>query len=86
MPLYRYVINESTPSESLRSIDLPDIDAARKNAVSFAGAMLAEIDGAFWEDSEWRLDVADEGGLILCSIVVLGVTSAAGQRSQPREN
>jgi len=79
MPTFRYVINGSTPSESVLSVDLPNINDAKEYAVAFAGAMLTKIDGAFWEDSEWRLDLADEGGLILCSIVVLGIASAAGQ-------
>lgn len=77
MPIFRYVINDATPAESVQAVDFPDVDTAKGQAVIFAGTMLAEIDGAFWEDSEWRLDVTDEGGLILCSIVVLGIASAA---------
>lgn len=79
MPIFRYIINNGTPSSGAQVVDFPDVDAAKDHAVLFAGGMLAEIDGAFWQDSEWRLDVADEFGLILCSIIVLGLTSVAGQ-------
>jgi hypothetical protein len=43
----------------------------------YAGEMLRDADGAFWDDSSWRLDVTDELGLILCTILVQGVEAAA---------
>jgi hypothetical protein len=84
IPAFRYITNLSTPSTSIESVDLPDTDSARNNAVVITGDMLAKIDGEFWEDSEWQLDVTDERGLILCSIVVLGIASAAGQAPKER--
>jgi hypothetical protein len=86
MPIFRVVVNPSTPANSVESVDLPDADAARDNAVVITGGMLAKIDGKFWEDSEWQLDVTDERGLILCSIVVLGIASAAGQPPKERKD
>jgi hypothetical protein len=35
------------------------------------------VDGAFWQDSDWRIDLSDDTGLILCSIMIHGIEAPA---------
>ena len=81
MPHFRFVVNGPGRRPDATTFELPHLDAAKAEAVSFAGQMLRDIDGSFWQDSSWQLDITDEQGLILCTIIVQGVEAAAGRFS-----
>lgn len=64
MPRYFFNVNSG---QGARRPELPDRDgtvlagpeAARAEAVVFAGEMLKELDGAFWEGTDWSMRVTD---------------------------
>nr|WP_246510270.1 hypothetical protein [Bradyrhizobium glycinis] len=42
--------------------ELPDDEAAWKEAIGYAGALFKDIDGKFRPGQEWSLEVTDEAG------------------------
>ncbi len=45
--------------------ELPDLQAAREEAVALAGALLKEASEKFWSGEQWHMDVTDGNGLVL---------------------
>jgi hypothetical protein len=45
--------------------ELPDLRAARVEAVKLAGQLLLDKPDKFWEGSEWQVEVTDDSGLII---------------------
>jgi hypothetical protein len=66
MPRYFFNMSGGPYPEPDEGIDLTGPDQARSAAVTFAAEMLKEIDGRFWDASEWRLHVTDEQGGTVC--------------------
>lgn len=60
--------------------DLPDIQAARIYAVAHASEIIRERPELVWLGDEVRVEVTDENRLVLFTVIVIGVDSAAGQR------
>ena len=56
-------------------VDLPDVAAARHEAVRAVGEMLKERSAEFWADGMLRMRVADARGLTLF-LVEVSVTAA----------
>lgn len=77
MPRYRFVIHREADPVETDLIEFRDLKTARDEAILTAGQMLKDLDGAFWENSSWQLDITDERGLTLSSIMVQGVTGLA---------
>ena len=77
--MYRFHFNihdgSSTPDED--GTELPDIDAARRQAAQLMGQMLCDDPDMFWNGEEWHLDVTDERGLVLFSLLFATVDAAA---------
>ena len=57
--------------------ELPSHGAARAEAVRYAGAIMSSEPEALWATEELTVNVTDDRGLILFSVVVLGMDSAA---------
>jgi len=81
MPVFRFVVDDGSARKVRAELDLPDFKTAKAEAVTIASERLNDIDGAFWKQRDWRLDVTDETDLILCSLVVYGVDAPAGRSS-----
>lgn len=56
--------------------ELPSLEAARAEAVSFAGALLADLGARFWASGEWYVSVRDENGLVLFTLMFAATHSA----------
>jgi len=57
--------------------ELASLDAARREAVVFAGGLLADLGGRFWDSGEWALSVRDETGRVLFTLTFSATNSAA---------
>jgi len=57
-------------------VELPDIAAARREAVRFAGELLIDSEGSF-QGEEWVVTVTDDSGLVLFTINVLWTAAPA---------
>ncbi len=72
MPRYFFHIHENRPTRDVDGVTLASDDEARSQAVITAGEMLKEKGDAFWTSGEWRMDVADEAGVVVCSLRLTG--------------
>ena len=59
--------------------DLPDLDAARTEAVIYAGETIRDRPDFVWDGRDFRVEVMDEGGNLLCTVVVLGIDATAAR-------
>ena len=64
MPCFHFNAHSELPSDR-DGVNLPDIQAARTEAVRLAGAMLNEAPDRFWVGEEWVLDVTNCSGEVL---------------------
>lgn len=78
MPMYCFLIHDGRGQPHSDPVELPNLKAARAEAVVLAGQILKDADGAFWEEgSNWRVDIADHNRLTLYSVLLVGVAAPA---------
>lgn len=82
MPLYFFNVEHEldghSPSPPDRDgTDFANPQAAREEAIAFAGEMLRELDGAFWDGGDWRLRVTDEASATVCTLRFSGTKGEA---------
>ena len=58
-------------------LDLPDLGAARIEATCFAAERLRDRPQYAWDDMDFRIEVTDGDGLLLFTILVLGIDAPA---------
>jgi hypothetical protein len=62
MPLYSFVTTHNGKVvESDEPLDLPDIEAAWHEASVHAGQMLKDLDGSLSANTEWSVEVRENG-------------------------
>lgn len=61
-------------------VDLPNIRAARREAVRLACTTLGENPDEFWHSGEWQVTVTDERGLNLLSVLLLATNAPICER------
>ncbi len=64
------------------TMELPDIAAAKCEAVRRAGNLICEEAGSFWNSGHFEMTVTDESGLILFALMLTGVEAPAIHVSQ----
>ncbi|MDH2341551.1 hypothetical protein [Bradyrhizobium sp. SSUT77] len=62
MPRYFFHVHGVASNKDEEGDELPDDEAAWREASSYAGALLKDIDGKFRPGQEWSLEVTDEAG------------------------
>jgi hypothetical protein len=68
MPRFFFHVRDGQTYVDLQGTVLADIDAAKREAVRFAGHLLSDQPDTFWEGTEWVLRVTDEKDLTLFSL------------------
>lgn len=69
MPRYFFHIDDGVSIPDPIGTELPDLTAARFEAVRASGAILEDLDGDFWKSgSPWVMAVTDESGHLLFSL------------------
>lgn len=69
MPVYFFHVDNGSLSPDQDGTELPDVEAARAEAVALAGALLRELDGEFWAHGRrWTMHVTDDQGRLLFSL------------------
>ena len=62
------------------AVDLPNMNAAREEALKTACGILAERTSDFWENGgEWQMTVADERGMTLFLLTLYATDAPAGR-------
>lgn len=80
MPRFRFTISDDRGEIGNKIVDLPDLSAAKSQAVEEASRALAIVDGSFWADGHLQVDVTDENGLSLAALMINGFESPASGR------
>ncbi|MGK6323785.1 DUF6894 family protein [Sphingomonas sp. DT-51] len=81
MTRFRFTISDDKGEIGNKVVDLPNLSAAKTQAVEEASRALAIVDGSFWADGHLQVDVTDESGLILATLMTSGfVSPASGKR------
>lgn len=60
MPRYFFHVHNVEPSIDTQGEELPDDEAAWREATSYAGALFKDIDGRFRPGQDWSLEVVNE--------------------------
>lgn len=70
MPLFHFNVQDGSNITDSEGSELNDIAAARLAAVEMAGELLKDHARDFLHDETWSMDVTDDAGLILFSLVM----------------
>jgi hypothetical protein len=68
MPRFFFNVHDGKDLTDNEGTDLPDANAARNEAVSFAGSLLRELNGEFWLSQDWHIRVTDDAGETVCAL------------------
>ena len=68
--------------------ELPDLAAARIEAVRFAAEFMKDKPQEVWKGHNFRIEVSDDQGMLLCTVVILGIDAPAarGVRAPERQD
>ncbi|WP_447762903.1 DUF6894 family protein [Sphingopyxis panaciterrae] len=73
MGRYFFHTTDGTAERDEMGFDLPDDDAARREAVRFGGGLLSDDPDMIRNDKGLRIDVIDEAGRLCFAVIVLAV-------------
>ena len=68
MPRYFFHVVHSSSQPDADGHEFPDLYAAQMAAVRLCGEMIKEIDGRFWENPIWRLEVKSQEQRLLFTL------------------
>lgn len=77
MPRYHFDVHDGTDLPDHHGIELPDLAAARREAVRYAAALLGELGDGFWDGGDWQMVVKDARGLVLFTLHFMAINAAA---------
>ena len=72
MPRYFFNLHYGDPRLDTQGEELPDDEAAWREATIIAGELFKDIDGKFQPGRQWRLEVTNEQGKPVYLISVTG--------------
>ena len=72
MDRYYFHIDDGEVSVDSEGHELPSLEVAKCEAIKMAGNMICEAPARFWDHGEWTMTVADEGGLTLFRLDIIG--------------
>ena len=68
MPRYFFHVVHPSSERDTDGHEFPDIYAAQAAAVRLCGEIIQEIDGRFWENPVWRLEVRSQQSRLLFTL------------------
>lgn len=85
----RYFFHTNHPDErgvqDDEGLQFRDIRHAKREAVIYAGQLLADTGEKFWDTADFELSVTDDRGLILFAMRVVGTQAPAIRREAQRD-
>ena len=73
MPRYHFHSVDGSREPDKEGTDLPDVAAAQAIAMRYAGEVLQSEPQKVWEHGQWRVEVTDNDGSLLFTIITLAV-------------
>lgn len=83
MPRYFFQVEDGASLPDLEGTELPDVAAARAEAVRLAGLLLADLGGKFWDQADWRLIVTDDQQQVEAVLTFQGSIPASPVKYEP---
>ena len=83
MPTYFFNVHNVEPSTDQHGTELPNDEAAWKEATAFAGELFKDIDGKFRPGQDWSLEVTDQTRKPIFRIYISSKTEHATERPRP---
>lgn len=84
MPRFFFHVHDGTTVLDEEGTVLPNLDTARKMAVTFAGELLRDIGRDVEDGEDWKVDLADERGLVLFTVMLSALDAPAARRDGRR--
>ena len=72
MPRYFFNIRDGSDLPDTTGVELPNLDAAKAQAVRVSAEALRDLGADFWKHGDWRLDVTDAQGVQVIAIKFSG--------------
>ena len=85
MPRYFFDFKRDNQSPDMVCVDLPDLAAARAEAVRTMGQDLKDAPEAFWNDERWQVEVSDDNGVVLFTLHSAATHASAQPGQSERE-
>ena len=82
MPRYFFHSADGSLDVDIDGAELADLPAARLEAVKLAGAILREEPEDVWHSGSWRVEVTDQSGSLLFTVVTVAVDATAPHPSR----
>ena len=73
MPRYHFHTADGRRRSDPEGSELPNVGAARIEAVRFASEVLRGKADELWREGQWRVEVTDDENVLLCTVIVLGI-------------
>ena len=77
MPRYFFHTNSPEDRGEAAGMEFESLHAAKCEAVRYAGQLLCDAAAHFWDNADFEMTVADEKGLILFTMRVVGTEAPA---------
>lgn len=77
MPRYHFHVEDGTHLRDEDGVELPDLQAARCEAIKFAGSLICDAHDSFWALDDWRMTVTDADGLTLFCLILTSIEAAS---------
>jgi hypothetical protein len=77
VPRYYFHVSDGTSQTDEDGHEFDDLKAAKCEAVKYAGNLICEDHGSFWDRGDWEMRVTDKAGLTLFTLVFAGYDAAA---------
>lgn len=75
MARYYFNIDDGSGLENTLGMELSSLAAAKCEAVSYAGRLICDHAGEFWNSGDWSMTVTDGKGLSLFSLQLVATES-----------
>lgn len=79
MPLYFFHLTDSVFNPDQEGTELPNLDSARVEAIRFAAATAMELPNKVRDGSGLRVEVSDDAGLGLCTVIIRAIDAPASR-------
>jgi hypothetical protein len=76
MPRFFFHTADGSRIRDTQGIELADETVARREAVRVAGALLNDDPDLIWDGRDFRVEVTDESGRLVLTVVTLALDSA----------
>ena len=83
VPHFHFNVLDGTAYIDKIGVELASLNEAKREAMRYAGAMLADSAGVSRPDREWRIEVTDHQGLALFRLAVSMMDPPEAERGKP---